>query len=330
MLYLHGIGHFHPENVITNAFLEELDIGTNRDWIMERVGIEERRTVLPLDYIKATKNADPRAALEASLYGNARTGAEAARMALKRAGLQASDIGLVISGSSAPDNVSPAEAAVIAAELGIEVPCFDINSACTTFGMQVSFLCGMKPESLPEYILTVNPENLTRCVDYRDRKNAPLFGDASTAAVLSKSVSSRMIFSSCHYDSKPSAWEKVMIPRMGHFDQDGNAIQGFAIRKTTECLRDLQSLFNANSNRLKFVGHQANMGMLRTVCERCDIPDYNHWYNVAFFGNQASAGAPSVISQHWEEMVPGIHVAIALVGAGLTWVRMMLRVREQI
>ena len=84
---------------MTNTFLEELDIGTNRNWIMERVGIEERHTVLPLDYIKVTRNVDPRAALEASLYGNARTGAEAARMALKRASLQASDIGLVISGA---------------------------------------------------------------------------------------------------------------------------------------------------------------------------------------------------------------------------------------
>ena len=59
MIYLHGIGHFHPENVITNQFLEELDIGTTVDWIMERVGIETRRTILPLDYIRKTKNADP-------------------------------------------------------------------------------------------------------------------------------------------------------------------------------------------------------------------------------------------------------------------------------
>ncbi|MBE0559154.1 MAG: ketoacyl-ACP synthase III, partial [Proteobacteria bacterium] len=34
MLYLHGIGHFHPENVITNGFLEELAIGTDEAWIM--------------------------------------------------------------------------------------------------------------------------------------------------------------------------------------------------------------------------------------------------------------------------------------------------------
>jgi hypothetical protein len=47
MLYLHGLGHFHPENEVDNAFLESLDIGTNERWIVERVGIRNRRTVLP-------------------------------------------------------------------------------------------------------------------------------------------------------------------------------------------------------------------------------------------------------------------------------------------
>ena len=45
-LHIHGMGHSHPENEITNAFLEELDIGTNDEWILERVGIRSRRTVL--------------------------------------------------------------------------------------------------------------------------------------------------------------------------------------------------------------------------------------------------------------------------------------------
>ena len=28
-MYLHALGHFHPENEITNEFLTSLDIGTN-------------------------------------------------------------------------------------------------------------------------------------------------------------------------------------------------------------------------------------------------------------------------------------------------------------
>jgi len=58
-LYIHGVGHFHPENRIDNAFLSGLGIGTDDAWIMERVGIRCRRTVLPLDYIASTRNARP-------------------------------------------------------------------------------------------------------------------------------------------------------------------------------------------------------------------------------------------------------------------------------
>jgi len=328
MLYLHGLGHFHPENVITNPLLEELDIGTSEEWILERVGIRTRHTVLPLDYIRETKNKDPREAFDAGLYNNAQTGAEAACMALDRAGLEPEDIGLVISGSSAPDNHSPAEAVTIAAELGIDVPCFDINSACTSFGMQINLLDQMKPEALPPFILVVNPENLTRFIDYSDRNTAVLFGDGSSAAVVSATVPARAAFKACYCDSRPSSWKKVAIPRMGYFRQDGNAVQGFAIRKTTDSIRTLQDSFNVNGNRFIFVGHQANLGMLKTACERTGIPENRHWHSVEDFGNTGCSGAPAVLSRHWDDLHPGDHVAVSLVGAGLTWVHMLLHIEE--
>ena len=163
MLYLHSMGHFNPESIITNKFLEDLDIGTSNEWILERVGIQNRRTILPLDYIKKTKNVDPRAAFEARKYKNSQMGAAAARMALTRASLKLEDIGMIIAGSSSPDNIAPAESSAIAAELGIEVPCFDMNSACSSFGMQINFLSKMQPEALPPYVLVVDSETLTKC-----------------------------------------------------------------------------------------------------------------------------------------------------------------------
>jgi len=249
MLYIHGLGHFHPENVITNRFLEELDIGSSEEWILERVGIRTRRTALPLEYIKETKNRDLRAAMEACLYTNAQTGGRAARLALERAGLKPEDIGMVISGSSASDYITPAEAATVAAEIGIDVPCFDLNSACSTFGMQMKFLSDMKPEALPPYVLIVNPENVTRVIDYSDRRAAPLFGDGTSAAVVSASVPSKMVCEAFFCDSNPSSWDKVRVPRVGHFDQEGSAVQGFAIRKTTQLLRELQELYPAGYPR---------------------------------------------------------------------------------
>ena len=99
-VYVHALGHFHPENEVTNEFLEELDIGTDDEWIQERVGITSRRTVLPLEYIRETKNVDVRAATEATEYTTSDLGVRAAELAISRAGISKADIGMVIGGGS--------------------------------------------------------------------------------------------------------------------------------------------------------------------------------------------------------------------------------------
>jgi 3-oxoacyl-[acyl-carrier-protein] synthase-3 len=327
MVYLHGIGHFHPENVICNAFLEGLDIGTTVEWIMERVGIETRRTVLPLDYLRETKNADPRETDKVRLYTDAQMGGRAARMALQRAGLKAEDIGMVISGSSLPQFLTPCEASTVASELGIDVPCFDINSACGTYGVQMRYLDSVKPEKLPPFILVTNIEAATTTIDYSDRRTAVLFGDCATASILSTTVPSNKFFSDCDMASKPTLWDKAVVPRWGYFHQDGNAVQGFAIRKTTDGLRNMLALIpDVDMRRVFFIGHQANLGVLQTSAERAKIIPENHWYNVHLFGNVGCAGGPSVLSQHWDDLKSGDFVALSLVGAGLTWTQMLLTI----
>lgn len=330
MLYLHAMGHFNPEINISNTFLEDLDIGTSHEWIIERVGIVNRRTVLPLDYIKETKNADFRAAFEARLYKNSQMAAAAARMAVSRASLKLDDIGMVIAGSSSPDNIAPAESSAVAAELGIDVPCLDMNSACSSFGMQINFLSKMQPETLPTYALVVDSETLTKSVNYADRSMAVLFGDGSAAAIVSTKIPARAIFCDCSYDSRPSSWEKVGIDWAWRFYQDGNAVQGFAIRKTTEGVRNLQNIYGDAAKRFLFVGHQANLSMLHTVCERTGVVPGNCWYNVDQFGNTGCCGAPSVLSAHWDELLPGDRVAMSIVGAGLSWAHLMLKVEDHI
>jgi 3-oxoacyl-[acyl-carrier-protein] synthase-3 len=186
------MGHFHPEVVITNKFLESLDIGTNDEWIVERVGIRERRSALPLEYLSATKNRDVREAESALLYTNADLAQRAAELALARAGIRKDQIGLVISGSSAPRILCPAEASFVANQLGIEAPCWDVNSACSTFLVHLYNLSLMDPAKLPEFVLITQTEQLTSATDYTDRSAAVLFGDGAAAAVISTKVPARV------------------------------------------------------------------------------------------------------------------------------------------
>ena len=327
-LFLHGMGHFHPENVIDNRFLEELDIGTTDDWIMERVGIQQRRTVLPLEYISDTQNKDPRLAQEAALYDNAETAACAARPALDRAGINASDVGLVVSGGCYSDMAIPAEASRIAAALDIDAPGIDINSACCSFGAQLHILRSM--DSLPRFVLVVNPENTTRAIDYSDRANAVLWGDGTSVAVVSvqEPAAVSVIESTLGADSK--RWQAVCIPRHGHFAQNGSAVQRFAIKTTIALAKELLpragSYTETSGGNLRFVGHQANLTMLEAVAKRIGFDPNGHWHNVVHFGNTGAAGAPSVLSQHWEELKTGDCVILAVVGSGLTWSSLRIEV----
>lgn len=325
-LYLHGIGHFHPENQITNAFLEALDIGTTEAWILDRVGIGVRRTVMSLDYIKQTRNRDIRAAAEASKYTNADMGARAARMAIERAGISPGDIGMVITGSSAPDTLSPADACNVAASLGLEVPAFDMNSACTSYFIPIHLLSMMQPEKLPPFVLVVVPEALTRTVDYNDRTTAVLWGDGAAAAVLSTRERGRAEYIGTMLDSSPSGHDKVVVPRYGYFRQDGQAVQKFAVKRTAESFKRLREAHGgAGGSKVAFIGHQANLRMLESVCKLCGIPPERHFSNVEQFGNTAAAGSPSVLSMHWDEWKKDDEVAVVGVGAGLTWAGYLLR-----
>ncbi len=328
MLYIHGVGHFHPENIIDNQFLEELNIETNDQWITERVGIKARRTVLDLDYIKATYNKDVAEAKNHQSHSAKDTARLAATMVLERAGLKASDIGMVIMGGCAPEYCLPANASVVASELGIQAPCLDLTTACSTFASQMHFVNSMIPEMTPDYILLIQAENWTKTIDFRDRRTAVLIGDGTAATIVSKKHSSRFKVLDTTLTSDPANWSKVYTCSGDHFYQEGPAVQKFAIKKTIATFKTLQERCAQNLSEHYFISHQANLTMLKSVCEKLRIKEGKHLYNVDKFGNTGASGAPTVFSQNFDTFKSGDMITLVVVGAGLTWGGMLISVDD--
>jgi len=179
-------------------------------------------------------------------------------------------------------------------------------------------------------VLVVNPENNTRVVDYRDRSSAVLWGDGTSAAIVSTRIPSRLRVSATTVGSAPSGWAEVVIPRHGHFAQRGPAVQRFAIRTTLACLEELLPVARASAvragGRLRFIGHQANRLMLDNVVARAGIAPAEHWHHVERLGNTGAAGAPGVLSERWGELEDGDSIVVVVVGSGLTWSTMTLEV----
>lgn len=305
-LFLRGIGHAHPKNVVTNAFLSGLGIGTDEEWILSRVGVRERRTILPLGHIQETKNLNVH-----ETQGFVRDGAdnlvrEAAKMALERANLRAEQVGLVISGGCTPTRMIPSDASTYANILGIKAPCLDIHAACSSWVAQAHML-GML--GAYQTVMTINCEIPTAYVSYADRRNCVLVGDGCVVTLWDRREGSFRVHDTA-FESDPTGAEKVTLGHTVHFDQDGPSVQKFAVTRMAQVYETLRGLDSA------FIGHQANARALDSVENRCEI---THTYrNIERFGNTFSAGVPSVLSeQFYNEALRD--VVVTTVGSGLAW-----------
>ena len=324
-----AMGHWFPPHVIGNEFFQSLDIGSSSEWIEARTGIRTRRSVLSPQQIIAIKNS-PTALTEIRRAGFRWDIASFTQPAFaclqKRKKVKTfRDEWLVICGTSVPDWDIPANACVIAAKLGLKGVAVDINSACSSFVVNLHFARHMLRTSDSRKVLICNPERYSLRMDYRDRSSCVLFGDGCACSVVEQGGEGLAVIDTEVYSYPPDC-DKVVIPDGGTFTQEGKAVQKFAISKTIEAA---QAILKRNALTIAnidyFIGHQANHRMLQSVVTKLGLNARQHLFNVVDFGNQGAAGAPDVLSQNWELLRQGDTILMVVVGSGLTWAATILR-----
>jgi 3-oxoacyl-[acyl-carrier-protein] synthase-3 len=318
-MYILGMGSAHPKTVISNKFLEDLDVGTSAQWIEDKIGILERVSILPLDYIKKTRNQDPHAAQEARLVTSTDLAIEACTKALAAAKISPAQVGLLICNCCTPDQIVPAEGQRIAWALDMSCRTYEVTSACPAFALHMDHLNSMQEEQLPDFVLCVSTAALTQHVNYNDRSDGAIWGDGAAAWVVSKNEKGRLKVVDTSFQADPTRCSAVAIDRFSHFHQDGRAVRDFSVRQTVRLIKKLEETHSLTWENDIFIGHQANRTMLEQITANRGIRPENHWHNVSYLGNQAGAGAPATLAQHWEQLENGQRIAVAVVGAGLSW-----------
>lgn len=266
---LTGMGHWFPDTVLDNPFFDALDIGSSASWIDERVGIKERRSVLARqDIMDLRKSEITRAELVAQ--GRVMTMAEMAKEPWLMASGRAQRAGgktqldTLIAGTSVPDWDIPANACSIAGTLGLGCAAYDINSACSTFVVNLHAARALLLSGQAQTVGVINCERYTTRVDYSDRASCVLFGDSASAAILEASDTAHgleLIDTVVHSD--PSGYEHVRLPDGGYFSQNGQAVQKFAVTKTVEITLEILAKNGLTKSDISyFIGHQANFRML--------------------------------------------------------------------
>lgn len=160
-------GRYVPEKVLTNAYFNEILGRDVDDWLVQNVGIKERRVMAP-----------EQTTSDLCMH--------AANQALARAGVDAAAVDLLIVATDTPDYLSPATANVVQHKIGaVNAGVFDVNSACagwvTALDSAARFI--MTDEEINK-VLVVGAYAMSRFVDYTDHYTCTLFADGAGAVLL--------------------------------------------------------------------------------------------------------------------------------------------------
>ncbi len=160
-------GRYVPAQVRTNAELDALLGEPVSQWLIDNVGIRERR-LMAADEVTSD------------------LAVHAAREALERAHVAPEDVDLIILATDTPDYVSPGTASVVQHKLGAtNAGTYDVNSACAAWVIGLD-IAGKYIATDPDYdhILVIGAYGMTRFVDWTDKRTCTLFGDGGGAVLL--------------------------------------------------------------------------------------------------------------------------------------------------
>ncbi|MEL7002078.1 MAG: beta-ketoacyl-ACP synthase III [Bacteroidota bacterium] len=324
-----GVGHYVPENIITNNDLAKL-IDTTDEWIVERTGIKERRFINP----------------EKDTVAN--MGVKAAKMALERANLEAQDIDFIVFATITPDYFFPGSGVLLQREMGLEGKgALDIRNACSGFIYAVSVADQFIKTGMYKTILVVGAEIQSTAVDMSDkgRNHAVIFADGAGAVIMQASDQPGVLSTHLHADGNYAEELYVRDPGSSRtreerqpdqildtstykLQMNGNAVFKHAIVRFHEVILEALEANNLKKEDIDLLlPHQANLRISNYVQEKLGMPDEKVYNNIMRYGNTTAGSIPIAMSEAWAEgkIKEGNLICLAAFGSGFTWASSLIK-----
>jgi 3-oxoacyl-[acyl-carrier-protein] synthase-3 len=299
---LAAVGAHVPSTVVTNHDLAAR-LDTSDEWITSRTGIRTRHVVEP-----GTSTSDL---------------AVAAGIAAVRAAGPDASIDAVVLATSTPDRAVPATAPAVAAGLGLSgVPAFDLDAVCSGFVYGLAVANGLIAAGTANRVLLIGADVFSTIVDPTDRTTAPLFGDGAGAVVLRAGEADEPGAVLNVELGSDGALTELITVRDGWFAMQGQAVYRHAVTRMAGAARDVLTRTGWRPEDVDvFVGHQANLRILRTVGAELGIAAERVHANVAEVGNTVAASIPLALAHaHAVDRVhAGDRVLLSAFGGGATW-----------
>ena len=315
-----GIGHYLPQNIVTNADLEKI-VDTSDEWIKSRSGIERRHFVA---------NGETTSELAAA----------AARAALLDANLSAGDIDAIVLATSTADLTFPSAATMVQAKIGMRQGfAFDVQAVCAGFVYALSTANALILSGQAKRVLVIGAESFSKLMDWQDRTTSVLFGDGAGALVLEADETATgtntdrgILATDLHSDGQFSDLLYVdggtSTGTTGFLRMQGKEVFRHAVEKLAQTAHAALEKAGFGANDVDWiVPHQANLRIISATAQRMGVEMGRVVVTVQDHGNTSAASIPLALSVGVArgQIKRGDLLVTEAIGGGLAWGAVVLR-----
>lgn len=319
-----GVGHFTPEQRLTNQDLEKM-VDTNDEWIISRTGIKERRI------------------LEKG-KGTSYMALKAAQMVLDQKNMSPDELDLIIVGTVTPDMPVPSTAAFVQKELNAS-NCwgFDINAGCAGFIYALATGSQFIETGKHQKIMVIGADKMSAIINYEDRNTCVIFGDAAGAVLLEPSEDDDLGIEDFMLRLDGSGWKYLNVVGGGsetpashetvdkkkhYLYQDGKTVFKNAIIGMTDVSSKVIERNDLTAKDIDLlIPHQANIRIIDSVSKRLKIDRERVVVNIEKYGNTTAGTIPVAMSEAYQKKMinRGDRVLVSAFGAGFAWGSLLLK-----
>jgi len=311
-MYIHKVSHYLPEQVVGNEHFTKLN-GLSSEWIIERTGIAERRKAAPGENTNTMS-------------------VEAVKQLQEKIDL--SDTDLIIGATYTPHDTIATLAHVVQHHLGIaDIPVVSISSACSSLLNAIEIVEGYFALNKAKRAIVVVSEHNTAYNNDQDKVSGHLWGDGSSALLITKERQSDQDF-------------EILTILTGGAAHTGKAVEAVVLKPLEQGVimphgRDvfinactympkasLQALEKCGLtlNDVDYVlPHQANLRISRNVMKTLDLPEEKLISNIQRLGNTGCAGCAIALSENWNQFLDGEHIVVTVFGGGYSYGAMIIK-----
>lgn len=326
--FINGISYYLPTSNVDNENIS----AKHPEWSVEKIA---KKTGISNRYIASEGQHVSDMAIEV------------AELFFKENGISKNDIDFILLCTQNPDYILPTTACIVQDKLNLpkSIGALDYNLGCSGYVYGLGLAKGLVCTGQAKNVLLITADVYSKIINENDKSNKTLFGDASTATLVSSTPSlnqdSFEILEFC-YGTDGSGFDNLIVKNSGtrkysNETQDFYDESGGFLHNDSNLYMDGTKIFNftsfnvppmikntLNKNSIKdedishYIFHQANAFMLDFIRKRCGINETKFFVSMKDTGNTVSSSIPLALKKLLLREVKKSNILLCGFGVGLS------------